>query len=113
MVSQHGQLAGVLGETGGVLDQERDPVSLHRPQPIVSEHGRYEARQDRFAFGRTPVFVAKKERATQQFAGPLLRRVGAVFVERYDIAGGLADAENIGTLARERRLLETFEADQG
>jgi 1-acyl-sn-glycerol-3-phosphate acyltransferase len=55
-----------------------------------------------------PAFVAKKELASQFFAGPFLRRLGIPFVERYDVASSLADAEALITLAREGRILVFF-----
>lgn len=36
-------------------------------------------------------FVAKAELAGQRFAGPLLRRLGTVFVRRLDVSGGIED----------------------
>jgi len=47
-----------------------------------------------------PVYVAKKELAGQSFAGPFLRRLGALFVERYDISASLADTEAVIAAAR-------------
>jgi 1-acyl-sn-glycerol-3-phosphate acyltransferase len=55
-----------------------------------------------------PVFVAKKELAPQRFAGPLLRRLGAVFVDRHEIDAGIADTEALAGLAREGRVLVFF-----
>jgi 1-acyl-sn-glycerol-3-phosphate acyltransferase len=55
-----------------------------------------------------PAFVAKKELASQFFAGPFLRRLGTPFVERYDVASSLADAETLITLARQGRILVFF-----
>jgi len=55
-----------------------------------------------------PVFIAKKELAPQRFAGPLLRRLGAVFVDRYEIGASIADTEAIAGLAREGRVLVFF-----
>ena len=40
-----------------------------------------------------PAFVAKKEFADQPFAGTFMRRLGVSFVERFDAAASLADAE--------------------
>ena len=34
-----------------------------------------------------PLYVVKRELAGQIFAGPFLRRLGALFVERYDVSG--------------------------
>ena len=55
-----------------------------------------------------PTFVAKQELAGQFFAGNVLRRLGALFVERYDLGGSLADTEAATNVAREGRLLVIF-----
>jgi len=55
-----------------------------------------------------PAFVAKKELSGQMFAGPVLRRLAIPFVERYDVAASLADAEALVALAREGRVLVFF-----
>jgi 1-acyl-sn-glycerol-3-phosphate acyltransferase len=55
-----------------------------------------------------PAFVAKKEFASQVFAGPFLRRLETPFVERYDVAGGLADTEALVAIARSGRVLVFF-----
>lgn len=55
-----------------------------------------------------PAIVAKRELAGQLFAGLLLRRLGIPFVERHDVAGSLADAEALTSLARQGRVLVFF-----
>jgi 1-acyl-sn-glycerol-3-phosphate acyltransferase len=55
-----------------------------------------------------PVYVAKKELAGQIFAGPLLRRLGVLFVERYDISASLADTEAVIAAARQGRNIVYF-----
>jgi 1-acyl-sn-glycerol-3-phosphate acyltransferase len=55
-----------------------------------------------------PVFAAKKELGRQRLAGPFLRRLGAVFVDRYDVSASVADAETFGRLARDGRVLVFF-----
>jgi len=55
-----------------------------------------------------PAIVAKRELAAQRVAGPLLRRLGAPFVERYDVSGSLADAQGLIDLARRGHLLVFF-----
>ncbi len=55
-----------------------------------------------------PLYAAKSELASQIFAGPFLRRLGVIFVERYDVAASVADAERMGALAKEGRLLVVF-----
>jgi 1-acyl-sn-glycerol-3-phosphate acyltransferase len=56
----------------------------------------------------TPAFAAKAELARQLFAGPFLRRLGAAFVERYDVAGSLADASALTEIARQGRVVTFF-----
>jgi 1-acyl-sn-glycerol-3-phosphate acyltransferase len=55
-----------------------------------------------------PAYVAKRELAGQLFAGPFLRRLGALFVERFDAVAGVADAEALTASAREGRNLVFF-----
>jgi 1-acyl-sn-glycerol-3-phosphate acyltransferase len=55
-----------------------------------------------------PVYVAKKELAGQIFAGPFLRRLGALFIERYEVSASLADTEAVIAVAREGRNLVFF-----
>ena len=55
-----------------------------------------------------PVFAAKKEFARQAFVGTFLRRLGVFFVERYDIAGSVADAAAATSIAKQGRLLAFF-----
>ena len=50
----------------------------------------------------------KVAREQQVVAGPFLRRLGAVFVERFDVAGSLADALTAESVARSRRFLVVF-----
>ena len=49
-------------------------------------------------------FVAKQELATHPFAGPLLRRLGAVFVERFDARQGVDDVRRLAGFAGKRPL---------
>jgi 1-acyl-sn-glycerol-3-phosphate acyltransferase len=55
-----------------------------------------------------PAFVAKKELAGQVFAGPFLRRLGTVFVDRFDVTASLADAETVTAAARQARIMVFF-----
>jgi 1-acyl-sn-glycerol-3-phosphate acyltransferase len=55
-----------------------------------------------------PVYVVKRELADEIFAGPFLRRLGALFVERYDTSESLADAEAIIAAARQGRNIVFF-----
>jgi 1-acyl-sn-glycerol-3-phosphate acyltransferase len=60
------------------------------------------------ALQRPFAFVAKKELQRQLIAGTFLRRIGAEFVERYDLQKGLADIQRITAAAREGRSLFFF-----
>lgn len=55
-----------------------------------------------------PAFLVKKELSSELFAGPLLRRLGVLFIDRYDLAEGIADTAAATVLAREGRLLVVF-----
>jgi acyl carrier protein len=55
-----------------------------------------------------PAFVAKKEFAEQFFAGSFMRRLGVAFVERFDAAASLADADAVTGMAKEGRLFVFF-----
>jgi 1-acyl-sn-glycerol-3-phosphate acyltransferase len=55
-----------------------------------------------------PAFVAKRELAAQIFAGPFLRRLGVLFVERHDIGQELADAKALVAVARSGRNIVFF-----
>jgi len=55
-----------------------------------------------------PAFVAKKELAQQFFAGPFLRRLGVLFVERTDAEGGLEDVNKALEAAQAGRKLVFF-----
>ena len=55
-----------------------------------------------------PLFAAKKEFASQFFVGFFLSRLRVFFVERYDVAASLADAEAATSIARQGRLLVFF-----
>jgi 1-acyl-sn-glycerol-3-phosphate acyltransferase len=53
-----------------------------------------------------PAYLAKKEFASEFLVGSLLRRLGVLFVERYDLAGSLADiAAAIAAAGRDRILV--------
>lgn len=47
-----------------------------------------------------PAFVAKKELARQAVAGPFLRRLGSLFVERFELSESVADAQMLADAAR-------------
>lgn len=55
-----------------------------------------------------PAYLVKKELSSDFFAGPLLRRLGVLFIDRYDLTGGIADTAAAITVSREGRLLVVF-----
>jgi 1-acyl-sn-glycerol-3-phosphate acyltransferase len=55
-----------------------------------------------------PIYVVKKELAGQVLAGPLLRRLGVLFLDRFDLAGSLADLQEVRAAANQARLLVFF-----
>lgn len=59
-------------------------------------------------FPSAPAYLVKRELSGHPVAGPLLHRLGALFVERYDMTGGIADITAATALAREGRLLIVF-----
>ncbi len=52
-----------------------------------------------------PAFIAKKELEAQFFAGPFLRRLGALFVDRADPEGGVEDVNKALAAAQAGRML--------
>ena len=60
------------------------------------------------AFPGETAFVAKAELAPQLFAGTLLRRIGAIFVERFDNASGVGDMDDVIEAARAGRRLAVY-----
>jgi 1-acyl-sn-glycerol-3-phosphate acyltransferase len=55
-----------------------------------------------------PAYLVKGELSRQFFAGSLLSRLGALFVQRHDLAGGLADTTAAAGRAHEGRILVVF-----
>jgi 1-acyl-sn-glycerol-3-phosphate acyltransferase len=55
-----------------------------------------------------PAYLAKKEFADQAFTGMMLRRLGVLFVERYDLAESLADITAAIAAASRDRVLVIF-----
>ena len=96
----------MLGSTGVRI--ERVGLGMPRGRAIlVANHSSYLDGMALAAVLRNPLtFVAKKELADNVLAGTFLRRLGAVFVERFRPDGGVEDAEAMVAAARtEERLL--------
>jgi 1-acyl-sn-glycerol-3-phosphate acyltransferase len=55
-----------------------------------------------------PAYVAKREFAGRIFAGSFMRRLGVLFVERYEIGGSLADIDRAIGVARQDRNIVFF-----
>jgi 1-acyl-sn-glycerol-3-phosphate acyltransferase len=55
-----------------------------------------------------PAFLVKNELASDLLIGALLRRLGVLFVDRHDLASGLADTAAATALARAGRVLVVF-----
>jgi 1-acyl-sn-glycerol-3-phosphate acyltransferase len=100
---------GILGATGvpvSTRDIERVPRSNAL---LLFNHASY---TDPLVLAAVlpgaPAFVGKREFAGQLVAGAVMRRLGALFVERYDLAAGLADTEAATAVAREGRVIVFF-----
>jgi 1-acyl-sn-glycerol-3-phosphate acyltransferase len=52
-----------------------------------------------------PAFIAKKELEPQLFAGPFLKRLGTLFVDRADTEGGVEDVNKAFQAAKAGRML--------
>jgi 1-acyl-sn-glycerol-3-phosphate acyltransferase len=55
-----------------------------------------------------PSYVVKKELAAQLFAGTVLRRLGVLFLDRFELTDSLADLEEAAAAARKNRVLVFF-----
>jgi 1-acyl-sn-glycerol-3-phosphate acyltransferase len=55
-----------------------------------------------------PIYAANRELAGQIFAGPFLRRLGALFVKRYDVSASLADTNSAIAAAQHGRNIVFF-----
>lgn len=101
------------------------PLTLKHPDRIPADNAilvfNHASYSDAFvlaaALPGTPVFAAKKEFADQALIGSFLRRLGVIFVERFDVAASLADAQAAAGMARGRLLAffpeGTFTARRG
>jgi len=85
-----------------------EPVPAHNAV-VVFNHASYaDALIAAAVLPGAPAFIAKREFAQQWIAGSFLRRLGAVFVERFDVAASLADAAAAAKAAQSGRLLVVF-----
>ena len=92
------------------------PLSVKGSERLPSEHAvvvfNHASYVDAIAVAAVlpgePAYLVKRELSDQLFAGPLLRRLGVLFVDRYDLNAGIADMAAATTLARDGRLLVGF-----
>ena len=98
----------LLKLTGTRLTVSGEPVP-QRGAILVANHCSYlDSLVLVTAFRGETAFVAKAELAPQLFAGTLLRRIGAIFVERFDDASGLGDLDAVVEAARAGRRLAVY-----
>jgi len=108
--------AAVRGMARAVLAATGTPVTVEGIERIPRAHAMLMFNHASYAdvlvlaalLPGEPLYVAKRELANQLFAGPLLRRLGALFVDRLDLAGGQADTATITEVARQGRVLVSF-----
>jgi 1-acyl-sn-glycerol-3-phosphate acyltransferase len=90
-------LLGALGVRLLVIGRENIPTGGN--YVIVANHASY---LDNLVLTATlpadAAFVAKREVAGERIAGPFLRRLGTAFVERFDRAGGVEDAQRLSRI---------------
>lgn len=89
------RLAGVALQVRGLEHLPPDPCVL------VSNHASYlDGLVLVAALPRPYAFVAKRELGEQRIAGPYLRRLGAEFVERFDVKRSVEDANRMADAVR-------------
>ncbi|GMV58590.1 MAG: hypothetical protein AMXMBFR72_16960 [Betaproteobacteria bacterium] len=97
------RLAGIPLAVRGL---ERLPA---RPCVLVGNHASYlDGMVLVAALPRPYAFVAKRELRGQWVAGPYLRRLGAEFVERFDVKRSVEDANRMADAVRQGRSLLVF-----
>ena len=92
----HRAARGFLWLTGTPLTIERAPGMIlpERSAIFVVNHASYlDAAIVAAALPGALTFIAKSELADQLVAGPFLRRVGVIFVRRFDARGGVEDTQ--------------------
>ena len=80
--------------------QRRHPVQSHELHGCGDHRGG--------AAGRRRPSSPRRNSTSQPFAGTFMRRLGVAFVERFDAAASLADADKISGMAKEGRLFVFF-----
>ncbi len=89
------------------LEHLQDPAT--RPCVLVSNHASYlDGVILTAALPRPFTFVAKHELQQQFIAGPFLRRLGALFVDRSDLQRSVADAGHLAEAVQQGRSLAVF-----
>lgn len=87
----------------------RENIPPDRPFLFVSNHASYiDSSVLTAVLPGSPCFVAKAELAANPVAGSFLRRIGTVFVERFDRQKGVADLDHIRQAAASGRPLVFF-----
>jgi 1-acyl-sn-glycerol-3-phosphate acyltransferase len=95
-------LTAIRVEVTGVWPKEKNVI-------IATNHASYlDALVLAAVIPGEPAFIAKKELAQQFFAGPFLRRLGVLFVERTDPEGGVEDVNKALEAAQAGRKLVFF-----
>ena len=93
------RLVGIRLNVTGTWPEEAGVV-------IVSNHASYfDALVLAAVIPGEPAFIAKKELEPQFFAGPFLRKLGALFVDRADPEGGVEDVSKALEAAQTGRML--------
>jgi 1-acyl-sn-glycerol-3-phosphate acyltransferase len=95
-----------MGIPISVKGAERLPK--HRGIVVFNHASYFDAAVVAAVISGEPAYLVKRELSSQLFAGPLLRRLGALFIERYELSGGIADTAAATALARDGRLLVVF-----
>lgn len=98
----------LLALVGARIEASGEPPAAE-PGVIVANHASYlDSLLLAGLVSGEPVFAAKAELASQRFAGLFVRRLGGLFVERFDPAGGTAAVEPAVGAARAGRQLIFF-----
>jgi 1-acyl-sn-glycerol-3-phosphate acyltransferase len=96
----------VVGATPSVSGAKRIPL---RGAVLMFNHSSYaDALVLAAVLPGEPAYLAKKEFSSQLLIGRLLRRLGVLFVERYELAGSLADIAAATASASRDRVLVVF-----